>query len=545
MYRALLSVGERLRRDERGAVLPIFTVAMLSMLLVTAVAVDFGSALVVKQKLISAADAAALAVGSDPQLSEADANAKAEAFIRAHYPDTDFGNLTSFTVNADKQQVDVTVTASVPTTFLQVANINTIDVTVHSQALRQQRDVEVVMVLDNTGSMADCSGWHCTAKIDQLKAAANKLVDTLFGNDTISEHVKIGLVPFSAAVNVGTDKLGQGWIDEAGASHLQTEDIDLPANKTLLSLFGDITNVSWAGCVRARITSGGTDLDLTDSPPGTGDSLWVPYFAPDEPGDGGGPGNYTSSRNSAYYYNDYINDTNLACSNCSDAERARRAQRNASKYVGKTISSSNLNHDPRLGPNFNCVPQRIQPLTNVKGTITSAIAGMAASGSTVIPAGLSWGWKVVSPGVPFTEGVDYTDQRVAKAIILLTDGRNQVEGDIGHNHSFYSAYGYAAEGHLGNTDGSQTRTILDQKTTALCNAIKANQDDDPDDQDIYIYTITFDVDDASTRTMMENCATPPDACPGEACYFNSPNSAQLEDAFESIALGLNKLRLAK
>lgn len=545
MYRVLLSVGERLCRDERGAVLPMFTLAMLSMLLVTAVAIDFGSALVVKQKLISAADAAALAVGSEPQLTNAEASAKAEAFIRAHYPDTDFGDLTGFTVNTDAKQVDVSVTARIPTTFLQVANINTIDVTVHSQALRQQRDVEVVMVLDNTGSMADCSGWHCTAKIDQLKAAANKLVDTLFGSDTTSEHVKIGLVPFSAAVNVGTDKLGQGWIDEAGVSNLQTEDIDLPANKTLLDLFDDIGNVSWAGCVRARITAGGTDLDLTDTPPGSGDTLWVPYFAPDEPGDGGGPGNYTSSRYSAYYYNDYINDTNLPCWNCSEQERARRAQRDASKYAGASVSSSNLNRNPPLGPNFNCVPQRIQPLTNVKSVITSAISGMAATGSTVIPAGLSWGWKVVSPSAPFTEGVDYTDQRVAKAIILLTDGRNQVEGDIGHNNSFYSAYGYAAEGHLGSTDGSQTRAVLDQKTTALCTAIKANQDDDDTDQDIYIYTITFDVDDSSTRTMMQNCATPPDACPGEACYFNSPNSAQLEDAFESIALGLNKLRLAQ
>ena len=66
-----------------------------------------------------------------------------------------------------------------------------------------------------------------------------------------------------------------------------------------------------------------------------------------------------------------------------------------------------------------------------------------------------------------------------------------------------------------------------------------------DDQDIYIYTITLQVDDASARTLMESCATPPDDCPGEKCYFNSPTGADLEDAFESIAVGLNKLRVAK
>jgi hypothetical protein len=45
--------------------------------------------------------------------------------------------------------------------------------------------------------------------------------------------------------------------------------------------------------------------------------------------------------------------------------------------------------------------------------------------------------------------------------------------------------------------------------------------------------------------LLQNCATPPADCPGEACYFDSPDEAQLETAFESIALGLNKLRLAK
>ena len=121
MYRALLSVGQQLRRDERGAVLPMFTVAIVTLLLVTAVGIDYGSALVVKQKLISAADAAALAVGSEPQLSDEEADARAEAFIRAHYPETDFGELIDFNVVPTASQVDVTVTARVPTTFLRVA----------------------------------------------------------------------------------------------------------------------------------------------------------------------------------------------------------------------------------------------------------------------------------------------------------------------------------------------------------------------------------------------------------------------------------------
>lgn len=549
MFRAVFAAAGLFYRDERGAVLPMFTVAMITLLLVTAVGIDYGNALVIKQKLISAADAAALAVGADPQLTEEEADAKAEAYIRAHYPDADFGTLVDFDVVATSSDVDVTVSARIPTTFLKVARIDTIDIQVRSQVKRHQRDLELVMVLDNTGSM-DCSGWHCVSKMDHLKTAANKLVTILFGEDATSEHVKIGLVPFSGAVNIGSDRIGSGWLDETGASQLHTEDIDLPSNTSLLDLFDDLNNVSWGGCVRARITPSGTDLDLTDAPPSASDvdTRWVPYFAPDEPGIGDGPDENTGDRRNdddyEDYYNDYLKDRNLSCWGCSTSQKLRRAQRHAGKYAGKSVNSGLLNRNPPLGPNFNCVPQKVQPLTNVKSTITTAIEGMRPQGSTVIPAGLSWGWKVVSPDVPYTEGAAYTDERVAKAIILLTDGRNQVEGNIGHNNSFYSAYGYAAEGHLGDTDGSDSRDVLDAKTTALCNAIKANKDDD-EDLDIFVYTITFDVDDWPTRNLMRNCATPDADCPGETCYFNSPTGAALESAFESIALGLNKLRVAK
>jgi hypothetical protein len=163
----------------------------------------------------------------------------------------------------------------------------------------------------------------------------------------------------------------------------------------------------------------------------------------------------------------------------------------------------------------------------------------------VIPEGLAWGWRVLSPSIPFTEGVPYTDQDTIKAIILLTDGRNQVEGDIGHNNSFYSAYGYAAEGHLGNTNGSETRAVLDAKTRTLCQNVKADKDGIVTDNDVYIYTLTFQVPDGATRTMMQECATPPADCPGDQCFFDSPTASDLDGAFEKIAIGLSQLRLAR
>ena len=46
------------------------------------------------------------------------------------------------------------------------------------------------------------------------------------------------------------------------------------------------------------------------------------------------------------------------------------------------------------------------PLTNDKSVIDTAIDGMLSyySTGTFIPTGLVWGWHVLSPTEPFTEG---------------------------------------------------------------------------------------------------------------------------------------------
>ena len=173
-------------------------------------------------------------------------------------------------------------------------------------------------------------------------------------------------------------------------------------------------------------------------------------------------------------------------------------------------------------------------------------------GNTVIPAGLSWGWRVLSSPAPFAEGAPYSDQDTIKAIILLTDGSNAVEGAIGHNNSFYSTYGYANSGHLGPPSGVQANATLDAKTTQVCNNIKADKDGVAGDQDILLFTISF-VDEgqvgsttaAAIRALLQNCATPDADCPNQQCYYDTPDPALLQSTFAAIAAGLTELRIAK
>ena len=165
-------------------------------------------------------------------------------------------------------------------------------------------------------------------------------------------------------------------------------------------------------------------------------------------------------------------------------------------------------------------------MTNDKATITSRINAMVADGNTVIPEGLAWGWRLISPAAPFTEGSAYGQKDVIKVIILLTDGANDIGEGVsrisnGPFGTYFTAYGYKKIPASNNQLGADALTTLNNKTTQVCNNIKADKDGDPNTTDILLYTISFDVTAQSIKTLLQNCASDPSK------YFNSPSTTDL------------------
>jgi hypothetical protein len=146
-----------------------------------------------------------------------------------------------------------------------------------------------------------------------------------------------------------------------------------------------------------------------------------------------------------------------------------------------------------------------------------------------------WGWRLLSPswrnlwgGAMNTNNLplDYDEPLSQKAMILMTDGTNTMSDSI------YTAYGWLADNHLGTTSSTTAVTKLNNKTTTICNAMKA--------KGILIYTIVFGNDSSSTsKTLMKNCASQADY------YFFSPSAANLQTAFRAIGDSLSKLRVSK
>ncbi len=64
----------------------------------------------------------------------------------------------------------------------------------------------------------------------------------------------------------------------------------------------------------------------------------------------------------------------------------------------------------------------IKPLTSDVASIKTAIGKMRPLGNTNIPLGAEFGWNLLDPQEPYTEGAPYSDKKTRKFLVLLTDG---------------------------------------------------------------------------------------------------------------------------
>lgn len=184
------------------------------------------------------------------------------------------------------------------------------------------------------------------------------------------------------------------------------------------------------------------------------------------------------------------------------------------------------------GPNIDCPSEPILPLSNNRTTIDHVIDQMAPEGGTNIHQGAIWGFHLLSPTEPFTEGREY-DTATYKVMILMTDGNNSFWDSNNINGTqYYGAYGYPSNGRLGSPalNESQMETLINELTVESCVNARA--------EGIEIYTIGLDPPDAATRQMLIDCATNP-----SHAHFPIANS-ELVAVFESIATQLADLRLA-
>ncbi len=212
-----------------------------------------------------------------------------------------------------------------------------------------------------------------------------------------------------------------------------------------------------------------------------------------------------------------------------------------SPSIDETISDDD---ETMRGPNEDC-PEAILPLTNDRTAVEAKVDALHPNGNTNSANGMAWGWRVLSPTAPFTEGTSYDDGDWQKAVVLMTDGENTMSNVATHWGSSPSAYGYEIEQRMGNgvnnaDDGnsnnfvaSSMRDHVDEKLLRICRRMKQ--------EGILVYTIVFGLNNTNLEQVFKSCATSPTA----PYYYKAPTGAQLEAAFGNIAQDLVNLHVSR
>jgi Flp pilus assembly protein TadG len=521
---------KRFMSETNGSVAVIATFCFVAVAICAGTALDFARASRQRQALSAAVDAAALALATSKVTDTGQLENLAKEYIKSNFSSIIYnGSEVDLNVEVEDDRVAITARQTMPTTLMKLARINTMNLQTYAEALRGGSNVEVVLVLDNTGSM-DHDG-----KLESLQAAATELTDTLFGSETNSDTVKMAVVPFSVSVNVGPQYTSESWLDQNGLnsiSHLNFAD----TSKHNGWAWSQFANMEWNGCVEQRKAASGIDYDIDDTVPTTDepDTLFPFHFAPDEPTDDDSASKLTgwgSFPNS--YLTDWRSDEKVSTGTKKKTELNER-QRRSDKYVGVNVSD-----DDDEGPGYSCGIAPLTPLTGTKQTITEALGNMVADGYTNIAAGVSWGLRVLSPTVPFTEGASYTDKDWKKVMIVMTDGSNDWGSELSNmNGSYYGGYGYTSQSatRLGLSSIGDRDGVLDARTAAACNAVKTAGDAS---NPITVYTITFGSPDDDSIELMQGCASDPEK------YFYAPDSETLKEAFATIGSQISRVYLSK
>jgi Flp pilus assembly protein TadG len=530
-------VLHRLARDERANTAIIFAYALLPIAMMAGAAVDLRQSYNSRAYLQDSADAAVLAAAK----AYYGATGKTAA-ERLQIAQTAAGSYMSqavdrrakavqspewsLTLDTTKGEFVFRADAKAPAAFGGLFGIDAVDIGVESAALSGDRRVEVALVLDSTGSMAG-------SKMTELKKAATNFVNTMesaAANHPKNDAVKIALVPYNATVRIGAKYDTAKWMDLEGRSSIHYENlslvrpgeslpdasriqrgVELPTRFTLLKRMG-----GWGGCVESRPAP--YDAETTAPDPSKPDTLYVPYFYPDEPD----ARTSTNGAPSGERINSYLPDGVPPDANGDWFKR----QQNYTKYLAAPTFGAGK------GPNVGCFVAPVVRLTDRFSDVRSGVKAMQPDGFTNVFMGLTWGWNAVADQAPFADGAGADEDDVTKIIILMTDGLNTYRYANNPNRSDYNALGFITKKRIGIGDGSeaQRQKAMDARLAKLCEEVKAKK--------AVLYTIRVEVNDGDTK-LMKACASTPDH------FHDVRDAAQLTQVFDDIARQILQIRLSR
>lgn len=581
----------RLRRDQKGNALAIVAASIIPLVGAIGGGVDLTRAYMAEARLAQACDAAALAGrkvlrnkdadGDGNVASSSAAGQEIQKFLNYNFPSGKFGTGTitrTATIN-DEGELNITLATTMPTQLLRIVGIQSLGLNADCSARRSGVNVDVVLVLDVTGSMSTSLG--STTRIGALKSATLSFLDTLDDLRTqlasSGMRVRVGIVPYSQTVNVGLDLYAEdaSYIKTTGANYYSNQYLvtkpstnwrqrssdGITGNVSLdLSGFvsrghssGFVNAYNWKGCVEMRETvrtiNSTTSLDsipsgawdIRDVAPGVdGAPAWQPYILlPDE--------DYKTS--SSVYAGRYGPPTSGSATSDNTFKKLDNVSQNKTRVPYRITDNSssvsptrgqatNITSIDTIGPNHRCT-DRVKLLAEAtKDDLESYVNGLDVVGNTYHDVGMYWGLALISPQAPFenentylASGFSGEERGVNRYIVFMTDGKMEPNAS------------YSAWGQEGNPSSANNHTVTSNTETNRVNAHRRRFRmlcEEAKRTGIEVSTVAFSNSVGSTdEDALKLCAT------SEDHYYKTETASGLEEAFQKIAQNIGYLRVSK
>jgi hypothetical protein len=369
--RQLLDLAKRFHHDERGIFAVVFGILAIVLVATAGAVVDFTTVEQYRARAQDALDSAAL--GLQPTIFTAGVTEdtilpEAQLLLDERLDTGIDGVVDDVTINVTDGMLRLEANITIPTAFVALVGVPSLRARIVSEATRKRLNIEVAMVLDNSGSMAQQS------RMPNLITAANCAVGILMNSDcdsvevtSDSASVKIGIVPFTSFVNVGTANASADWMDKGDGADLANDNFDDDDNDATafsgavnrFDLYDQLDNVDWEGCVEARKYPYDTN-DVYD--PLLPDTKFVPEFAPDNPSTGS-------------YDNSYLADSPSQCNitiegTCNWVRRISGCNSSGTSCSGSwsTLSSTSLtlsNGTVTTGSSVCSCPTSVTPTVSI------------------------------------------------------------------------------------------------------------------------------------------------------------------------------------
>lgn len=460
--------------------------------------------------------------------------------------------ITNIVVTNGTGQRSVEVTGQIPveTMFMGASGVDVIDVGGRSVAEQRATNIEVVMVLDVSGSMAG-------TKLTGLKTAAKNFVSTVLANDT--NKISIAVVPYNGQVNLGPSlrtKFNVTHVPGLTAT-ANVNCVDMPASvydNVGISRSLEMPATGWADAY-TTLGSFPTSYSTSGRSPTSG-NVWCP------------PSTTNIVRlqdDSITGLQDYIDDLTAIGATSINAgvkwggamldpqfrsvvneyvaagtipsEFADRpfdySKRDALKIIvlmtdGENFGDVRLNNDYRTGPS----PIFKGTDGNYSIQFTTGRPSTAGTNQFWVPHRNSNAgeWRATSwGGTTNTVGTQMTWQQVWQELNVSWTAWHLYARALGtSNSSRTSVYNTWFNNFRSQRGTSSSTPEMDQELSDICTLTKA--------QGVLIYGIAFS---APTRGInaVKDCSS------STGHFFQSTSTTQLNAAFQSIATNITQLRL--